>query len=151
MIFRSPFKTMKSLQRYPSLMVQSTPLKYPKCSHLEPELHKGRNLMGMWPITTGPGTKVFKNYKRSEWVNKWKNTMYSIFLPYKSPCRTSYNNVHEEISKYGAGPVAEWLSSRALLRRPRVSAVQILGVDMAPLIRPCWGGIPYATTRRTHN
>ena len=33
----------------------------------------------------------------------------------------------------GAGSVAEWLSSRALLRRPRV---QILGADMAPLIRP---------------
>ena len=34
----------------------------------------------------------------------------------------------------GAGSVAEWLSSRTLLRRPRV---QILGVDMAPLVRPC--------------
>ena len=34
--------------------------------------------------------------------------------------------------KLGAGPMAEWLSSRALLQRPRVS----LGVDVAPLIRP---------------
>ena len=25
------------------------------------------------------------------------------------------------------------------------------GPDVAPLIRPCWGGIPHATTRRTHN
>ena len=33
----------------------------------------------------------------------------------------------------GAGSVAEWLSSRALLRRPRV---RILGTDMAPLVRP---------------
>ena len=47
-----------------------------------------------------------------------------------------------------AGSVAEWLSSRALLRRPRV---QILGVDMAPLIRPCWGGVPHPTTRRSCN
>ena len=38
---------------------------------------------------------------------------------------------------YGAGPVAECLSSRALLWQPRVSPVQILGVDMAPFIRPC--------------
>ena len=37
----------------------------------------------------------------------------------------------------GAGPVAEWLSSRAPLQWPGVSPVQILGVDMAPLIRPC--------------
>ena len=37
----------------------------------------------------------------------------------------------------GAGPVAEWLNSRALLPRPRVSPVRILGTEMAPLIRPC--------------
>ena len=30
--------------------------------------------------------------------------------------------------------MAEWLSSRAPLQRPRVSAGLILGVDMAPLI-----------------
>ena len=39
-------------------------------------------------------------------------------------------------AEVGAGPAAEWLSSRALLRRPRVSLVQILGADMAPLVRP---------------
>ena len=37
----------------------------------------------------------------------------------------------------GAGPMAEWLSSQALLQWPRVSLVRILGVDMALLIRPC--------------
>ena len=31
------------------------------------------------------------------------------------------------------------------------SPAQILGTDMAPLIRPCWGGLPHATTRRTYN
>ena len=51
----------------------------------------------------------------------------------------------------GAGPVAEWLSSRALLRQSRVLPVWILGADMAPLVEPCWGGIPHAVTRRTHN
>ena len=35
------------------------------------------------------------------------------------------------------GPVAEGLSSRALLWWPRVLPVQILGADLAPLIRPC--------------
>ena len=34
----------------------------------------------------------------------------------------------------GASSVAEWLSSCTPLRRPRV---RILGVDMAPLVRPC--------------
>ena len=37
----------------------------------------------------------------------------------------------------GDGPRAEWLSLRALLQWPRVSLVRILGVDMAPLIKPC--------------
>ena len=37
----------------------------------------------------------------------------------------------------GADPVAEWLSLYAPLQQPRVSLVWILGVDMAPLIRPC--------------
>ena len=37
----------------------------------------------------------------------------------------------------GAGPVAEWLSSCTPLLWPRVSLVQILGADMAPLIRLC--------------
>ena len=45
-------------------------------------------------------------------------------------------------------PVAEWLSSRVPLRRPRV---QILGVDMARLVRPRWGSVPHPTTRRTCN
>ena len=36
----------------------------------------------------------------------------------------------------GTGPVAEWLSLRSLLRRPRVSPVRILGADMALLIKP---------------
>ena len=51
----------------------------------------------------------------------------------------------------GAGPMAEWLSSHTPLQQPRVSQVQILGVDMAPLIKPCLGGVPHATTRRTQN
>ena len=38
--------------------------------------------------------------------------------------------------KLGASPVAEGLSSRAPLRRPRVSLVRILGADMAQLVRP---------------
>src|SRR3712207_4387445 len=51
----------------------------------------------------------------------------------------------------GASPMAEWLSLCAPLQRPRVLPVRFLGADMAPLIRPCWGGVPHATTRRTHN
>ena len=39
--------------------------------------------------------------------------------------------------KFGAGPMAEWLSSHALLQWPRVSPIQILGADMAPPIKPC--------------
>ena len=42
-----------------------------------------------------------------------------------------------EIGEEGAGLVAEWLSLCTLLRRPRVSPVPILGVDLALLIKPC--------------
>ena len=44
---------------------------------------------------------------------------------------------HRKIVNSGASPVAEWLSSRALLGCPRVSLVWILGTDMALLIKPC--------------
>ena len=37
----------------------------------------------------------------------------------------------------GAGPVAKWLSLRALLWQPRVLPVRVLGMDMAPFIKPC--------------
>ena len=37
----------------------------------------------------------------------------------------------------GAGPVAEWLSSRALLPQLKGLPVRTLSVDMAPLIKPC--------------
>ena len=36
-----------------------------------------------------------------------------------------------------ADPVAEWLSLHAPLQRPRVTLVQILGADLASLIRLC--------------
>ena len=52
---------------------------------------------------------------------------------------------------WGAGPVAKRLTLRTLLQQPRVLPVQVLGADMALLLRPCWGGIPHATTRRTCN
>ena len=48
-----------------------------------------------------------------------------------------------------AGPVAKWLSSWAPLRWPRISLVRILGTDMAWLIKPCWGRVPYPTTKNT--
>ena len=51
----------------------------------------------------------------------------------------------------GAGPVAEWLSSCSPLQAARGSLVQVLGANMALLIKSRWGGIPHATTGRTHN
>ena len=47
--------------------------------------------------------------------------------------------------------MAEWLDSRAPLWWSRVLPAGILGVDLAPLIRPRWGGVPLSTTRRTHS
>ena len=47
--------------------------------------------------------------------------------------------------------MAKWLSQRVLLPLPRVPPVQVVGTDVASLTRPHWGGVPSATTRRTHN
>ena len=68
-----------------------------------------------------------------------------------SQCANRREAVSALDNRRGASLVAEWLSSPALLRQPRVSPVQILGAVMAPLIRPCWGGVPHSTTRGTHN
>ena len=47
--------------------------------------------------------------------------------------------------QYRGWPVAEWLGSCSLLRWPRYSPVQVLGANMALLVKPCWGDIPHAT------
>ena len=50
-----------------------------------------------------------------------------------------------------ASPMAQWLSLHTWLQQPMVSVIQILGMDLALLIKPCWGGVPHSTARRTHN
>ena len=47
--------------------------------------------------------------------------------------------------------MAKWLSSRAPLQAAQCFVGSNLGADMALLIGPLWGGVPYATARRTHN
>ena len=59
--------------------------------------------------------------------------------------------VNQKNGNAGASPVAEWSSSCALLQQLRVSLVRILGADMAPIIKPCWGSVPHSTTRGTFN
>ena len=50
-------------------------------------------------------------------------------------CASLYGHACDFIlTPVGGWPVAEWLSSRAVLQRPRVSLVWILGVDLAVLI-----------------
>ena len=41
-----------------------------------------------------------------------------------------------KVSSCGAGPVAEWLGSRALLQAAQCFVGRILGSDMALLVRP---------------
>ena len=60
--------------------------------------------------------------------------------PGDKDCRAQFSVIILRLNRrvtVGAGPVAEWVSSRTLLQWPRVSPVQILGMDMTPLIRPC--------------
>ena len=47
----------------------------------------------------------------------------------------SHYAVWDNIKNSGTGPVTEWLSLHALFQQSRVSPVQILGADMAPLIK----------------
>ena len=51
----------------------------------------------------------------------------------------------------GASPIVQWLGSHALLWRRRVLPVWILGEDLAPLIKPCRGGVPHSRTTRIYN
>ena len=87
-------------------------------------------------------------------VTKWWMTQYSD-TQWKMCSRKSMIPLKKKSSTFKtilrAGPVAEWLSSRALLWWPRVSPVHILGGDMALLIKPCWGGMPHSTTRGTQS
>ena len=53
---------------------------------------------------------------------------------------------YQKLRRVGLAPVAEWLSSR-----PPLQLVRIRGADVALLIKPRWGSVPHATTRRTHN
>ena len=47
--------------------------------------------------------------------------------------------------------MAEWLTSRTMFQQPQVLQVWLLGANMAPLVKPCCGGVPRTTTRGTHN
>ena len=72
-----------------------------------------------------------------------------IVMWQKSMLRAAHGRI--KTTSYGAGPVAKCLCLCTPLQRPRVSPVQILAADTAPLIKPGWGSVPHATTRRTHN
>ena len=92
--------------------------------------------------------------KLSDWIRKQNPILCYLNMIMSIDQKNAFDKnqypfvIKKKIS--GASPVAEWLSSRAPLQRPRISPVQILSVDMARLVRPHWGGIPHATTRRTY-
>ena len=72
-----------------------------------------------------------KLYSKNQMTRRSKKAVNNLSMKYM---RKSSNHLK---MCGGAGPVAKWLSSHSPLRRPRVSPLQVLGVDMAPLIRPC--------------
>ena len=91
----------------------------------EAEIERGRRIFHFWQVQMVILGSMFKGLETGE-------------LASRLSCR-------------GAGPVAECLSSRSPFRWPRVLPVRILGADMAPLLRPCWGDVPHSTARGTHN
>ena len=86
----------------------------------------------------------------TSWRTVWQFLVKLIIQPPCYPAVSLLDIRTREIKNncsHGVSPVAEWLSFCALLRWLRVSLVQILGTDMAPLIKPYWGSVPHATTR----
>ena len=86
-------------------------------------------------------------FEDPHWLNR--GLFWEFFLMVKKITRPTWD--WNNISLQGAGPMAEWLSSCAPLWQPGVPLVWILGGDMELLVRPHWGCVPHATTRRTHS
>ena len=81
-------------------------------------------------MSGGGGVKIQRGIN-----DLWNNVSRLTEKNYGKRNRKKYLNIN--VQKFsGAGPTAERLSSRAPLQRLKVSPVQILGTDMAPLIRP---------------
>ena len=97
---------------------------------------------------------IFPWNKSGFFIEIWSVFPFKVFIFYDATdiLKFECKNFHC-LKKYslGAGPMAEWLGYFALLRWPGVLLVQILGAAVAPLIRPCWGGVPHSTARGTHN
>ena len=97
----------------------------------------------------GPTTRTY-NYVLGLWGGKKKRTQLKGKYTQSTNTRWSGTNVIKT-NVSGTSPVVQQLSFHIPLWWPRVSPVWIPGADMAPLIKPCWGGVPHSTTRRTHN
>ena len=75
-----------------------------------------------------------------------------ILIPYYGVQRQGLQNIFVELLNYlkllGVGPVAQWLSSHALLWWPRVHGFGSQAPTYKPLIRPSCGGIPHTKQRK---
>ena len=76
---------------------------------------------------------MMEMYRCNQSFNRSKNASKNILVCI-SACASPFISVRKIYRKPARG---EWLSSHAPLCRPRVSLVQILDRDMAPLIRSC--------------
>ena len=120
----------------------------------------------IYPFHPGIGVKLFRHspYLKEKPIKNQKTQ--NVFIPiwndyicFKFLFLKQFQTV---VSKYKqifwggwsgrpCGRVVKFTHSASPLKQPRVSQVQILGADMTPLVRPWWGGVPHATTRRTHS
>ena len=113
----------------------------------------------MWPHNLPSGTTLHNiAYSEPHQITIEQNHVWRFLskplCPFSHLPRTLFFSTTYAAYKFqkvvqGASPVAEWLSSQALLRWPRILLVWILGTDAALLIKPCWGSIPQSTARRT--
>ena len=99
-----------------------------------------QRLNGLYPASQC-FSNIIRKYHIEVWISSFMGKLkdQALFVP------------HYKVEIMGAGPVAKWLSSRAPLRRSRVLLVRILGTEMAPLIKPCWCGVPHSRARRTYD
>ena len=148
---QTQFLTYKILSKYwlPSL--------WPQLPHFISNNNKSllfRMVLNTYPWSQYFSYFIYNNKRLSLSVAlSYTKRQYSIMLLSQKlgPNTKYFSRSFIRMEIWGTGPMAKWLSSHALLRRPRVLWVWILGVDMAPLIRPCWGGVPHSTTRGTHH
>ena len=95
-------------------------------------------------------TSKFLRIMREKWCISFHLFLLLNTIPIRGERETEREILVKE-GKAGSWPRGQVVKFAHSSQWPRILSFGILGRNMAPLIRPCWGSVPHATTRRTHN